>query len=331
MVWAGFVLGGHGGIAVEELSAFMEQWRDGSDYIEAHTSGSTGRPKQIWLLKADMRASARATIAFFGLGTSSTVAMALSTDYIAGKMMAVRAAECGARLVQLPVSNNIVLDDFEGVIDLLAVVPSQMQAFADKPRYSAKVRNLLVGGASPSREMCRRLCDAGYKVWISYGMTETCSHVALAAGDDDERIFRAMPGISFSADPTGRLVIEAPSFSFGRLVTNDVADILTPFSFRWRGRADDVINSGGLKFFPDELEALYRPYMGTLEYCVYSRPDAKWGEAIALAVVGGDVHDIAEVLRAGVADHRRLPKHIRIVEALPRTANGKLYRRGLCE
>ncbi len=94
-----------------------------------------------------------------------------------------------------------------------------------------------------------------------------------------------------------------------------MADILTPFSFRWRGRrADDVINSGGLKFFPDELEALYRPYMGTLEYCVYSPGPMPSGVKLSLLPLSGAMCMMIcrGVLRAGVADHRRLPKHIRV-------------------
>ncbi|MDE6157850.1 MAG: AMP-binding protein, partial [Muribaculaceae bacterium] len=324
-------VGRYGGSAVEDLNVFLSQWHDGRDYIEACTSGSTGRPKHVCLPKSDMRASARATIAFFGLDTASTVAMALSADFIAGKMMAVRAAECGARLLQLPVSNIVDLEGVEGDIDLLAIVPSQMQSFAARPHYASRVRNLLVGGAPPEADMCRRLTEAGYRVWISYGMTETCSHVALARGDDPERVFRAMPGVTFDTEVDGRLVIVAPAFSFGRLVANDVVELLSPTSFRWKSRADDVINSGGLKFFPDELEALYRTYLGDMEFCVYGAPDGKWGTVVALAVVGADADSVAAILRRGITDHRRLPKLIRTVEVLPRNANGKLCRRLLAQ
>ncbi len=92
-----------------------------------------------------MLASARATIAFRAGDVVDSCYGAVDRLYRRKDDGRTRAAECGARLVPTACSNNIVLDDFEGVIDLLAVVPSQMQAFADKPRYSAKVRNLLVG------------------------------------------------------------------------------------------------------------------------------------------------------------------------------------------
>ena len=93
------------------LRGFLEEWHSDSLYIEAHTSGSTGRPKAIRLLKTDMRQSALATNKFFGIDSSSVLATPLSMDYIAGKMMAVRADVAGCRLIELPVSSRIELPD----------------------------------------------------------------------------------------------------------------------------------------------------------------------------------------------------------------------------
>lgn len=107
----------------------------------------------------------------------SVLASPLSFDYIAGKMMAVRACEAGCRLIELPVSNTIILPDGEQAIDLLPIVPSQLQSLIDKPEYAARIRNVLIGGAAPSADSCDALLAAGYKAYISYGMTETCSHV----------------------------------------------------------------------------------------------------------------------------------------------------------
>lgn len=314
--------------AMAQLDDFLAEWDNGADYIVAHTSGSTGKPKEIRLLKSDMRASARATNAFFGIGKGSTIGMALSPDYIAGKMMAVRALESGAALVPLKPCNDICLDGFEGVIDLLAIVPSQCHNFIGNPQYSAKVRRLLIGGAAPTADQCLALSEARYKVSISYGMTETCSHVALADGDDPDRVFRAMPGITFSATADCRLIVNAPHFSFRSLETNDVVDLLSPTAFRWRGRADGAINSGALKFFPEELEALYSDALPALRYYVTSQPDGKWGQAVTLVVEGKDTDTghVADALRRTVADRRRLPKHIITVERLPMASNGKIRR-----
>lgn len=310
------------------LTDFLAEWDSDSAFVEAHTSGSTGKPKTILLPKADMRLSARATNAFFGIGPQSVLASPLSCDYIAGKMMAVRAREAACRLIELPVSSDIALPDDVAAVDLLPVVPSQIGALTARPEYAGRIRNLLIGGAAPAPESCRALAEAGYRAFISYGMTETCSHVAIADAADSTCTFRAMPGIEFEADADGRLAIIAPAFTFGRLQTNDVVELLSSRSFRWRGRADGAINSGGIKMFPEELEQLYAPALSGLGYYVCAAPHPQWGQAVALVVEGADTDTeaIAARLRLAVADRRRLPKLIIASAALPRTPNGKIRR-----
>lgn len=313
---------------METVGEFLEEWRNGEPFVQAHTSGSTGKPKDIRLLKADMCASARATNAFFSIGKESVVGMALSTDYIAGKMMCVRAELAGADIVAIKPTNNILLDGVGRPIDLFAIVPSQIQSFIEHPEYAFKVRNLLIGGAAPTAEQCHMLTLAGYSAWISYGMTETCSHVALARADDPLRVFSAMPGISFETSSDGRLCINCSNFSVRRLETNDIVELLSPTKFRWRGRADGVINSGGVKMIPEELEALYAPAMHGLPFYVVGVPDAKWGQAVAL-VAETDVDTLSKIeieLRAAIQDHRKLPKKYLAVSELPRTSNGKIRR-----
>ena len=306
----------------ETLKEFLAEWHSGSDVVLAHTSGSTGTPKEIRLLKSDMAQSAAATCRFFGIGPGSVIAAPLSVSYIAGKMMAVRAEVSGARLLELPVSNEVKVTE---PVDLLAVVPSQLPSLLADAAAPALVRNLLVGGAAPSAQVCSQLTEAGFRAFISYGMTETCSHVALASAADPERVFMAMSDVTFATDSRACLTVIAPKFSFKILQTNDVVELLDEHRFRWRGRADGVINSGALKFLPEELEALYAPALSGREYYVVGVPDEKWGQVICL-VVEGCAAGIAERLEDVVTDRRRLPKHIVSVRALPRTSNGKIRR-----
>ncbi len=309
------------------IDEFIAEWRSDSTFIEAHTSGSTGAPKHICLAKSDMIASAHATNKFFGLSAKSLVALPLSPEYIAGKMMIVRALEGAYSLVPLAVNSEIILPEDEKVFDLIPVVPTQLPSLIAKPHYAQRIRNLLIGGASPDADSCKKLTDIGYNAYISYGMTETCSHVALARADDSERIFNAMPGISFSIDSDSRLIIYAPHFTFRRLVTNDIVDLVSPSAFRWRGRYDNVINSGGMKLHPEELEKLYLPYLNEFQYYVVGRPDEYWGQATTL-VIEGDVHaeELMERLRTNLP-HQLCPKQIESIPQLPRTANNKLIRK----
>lgn len=310
------------------LDDFLVQWHDDTPYITAHTSGSTGTPKDIKLLKSDMLVSARATNEFFGITKTATIASPLSLDYIAGKMMAVRALCADCNLITLPISNDIVIPTDNSDIDLLPVVPSQVPSLISQPHLAKRIKAVLIGGAAPSVQQCRDLKDCGYRAYISYGMTETCSHVALARADDEQRIFNAMPGVTFSTDSDGRLTIIAPKYSFKSLTTNDIVELRSNTSFIWRGRADGVINSGGIKFFPEELEAEYRTILGDITMLVRPMPHNVWGQAIELVIESpdGEIPHIADKLRNAITDHRHLPKRITFVDIIPRTANGKLRR-----
>lgn len=311
-----------------QLNEFLRQWYSSDSHIEAHTSGSTGTPKRILLNKSDMSASAQATIRAFNITERSVLALPLSLDYIAGKMMAVRAETAHCTLLMLPQSNDIILPEQPVVIDLLAVVPSQLQSLLLHKDYAGRIKTVLVGGGAPSTEMCRALCDAGYTIMISYGMTETCSHVALAHGDDPQRIYHAMPGIRFEQDERQCLRIIAPHFTFGTLQTNDIVELIDSESFIYRGRADSVINSGGLKLVAEEIEALCAAVLPGRKFYITSRPHELWGQAACL-VIEADASEtdvIMQQLRTAIRDHRMLPKSIEAVASLPRTASGKIQR-----
>ncbi len=312
------------------VKEFLEEWNSPEPYVIAHTSGSTGKPKEIRLLKEDMWLSARATNRFFGIGSQSLLALPLSPDYIAGKMMIVRACEVGCQLMELPVSNVIDLDMLPRAVDLLPVVPSQVDALVARCDFPDKVRNLLVGGSALSPERASAIAATGVKAYLGYGMTETCSHVALSeiSGDGKPAVYRAMPGISFSVDNRACLVVEAPHFSFRRLVTNDVVELLDSRTFHWKGRFDNVINSGGIKLFPEELEKLYAPVLAGRNFYLIGRPDTKWGTALVL-VVEGEKEDAGNIIRRlediGISGPR-LPRRIEFIQEFPRTASGKIRR-----
>lgn len=311
---------------------FIAEFKDDADYITAHTSGSTGKPKDIRLKKSDMLRSARASNARFGITAKSRLAIPLSADYIAGKMMAVRAIAAGCELTEIEPSNNLNLgDDFlDRPADLMSIVPGQAASLLTDMQLKAKVRQLLIGGAAITEEQCRALVARGIKVWLSYGMTETCSHVAVADGSDPRRTYRAMPGISFDTDADGRLIIKAPEFDFGTITANDIVELTDHYSFRWIGRSDDIINSGGIKLIPEQLEAEYAPILPAgSTYFVTSCPDKKWGRAVMLVFESDTVGEaeICALLRNSGIDHRHLPKYVKIVHSIKRTLSGKVVRK----
>lgn len=322
-----------GSQADNQLKAFLNLWRDKSvDFIEAHTSGSTGAPKRILLPRADMEASARATCRAFGIDADSRLHCPLSMEYIAGKMMAVRAEVAGAMItVEEPSSHPLSsLKPSDRPIDLLPIVPAQIDGLLDSIRSNKwLVRNVIVGGAPCTHAQIEALQKASFDAYATYGMTETCSHVALRCitlGDD---YYTALPGITFETDLRGCLRIVSPNFSWQTLQTNDVVELLSPIRFRWLGRADNVIISGGLKIHPEELEQRIANLLPPgLVFFVGSAPSAKWGRVVTLEIESSeslDTEKITNILRTHLAPHE-LPRQINIHRSLRRTASGKLIR-----
>lgn len=313
------------------IEHFMEQWCDRRPYIIAHTSGSTGAPKEIKLLKSDMIMSARATNARFSISSHSHLHLTLSPAYIAGKMMIVRALEAGCDLTYEAPSNHGLLSTDYGDIDLLAIVPSQCSQLLANPIARKRLHNVIIGGAAISHATEQALLSAPWNSYATYGMTETCSHVALRRMGTDA--YTAMPGIRFSTDHRNCLRINAPQFSFRQLQTNDIVDLLSPQSFIWKGRYDNVINSGGIKIFPEQLEAKLQPYISH-PFFIGGVPHPTWGTAVELIVELPDAKaadtgelelQLQEICRTHLTTVE-CPKSIKFTATLPRTANGKIRR-----
>ncbi len=309
------------------LNKFLSEWHNSEPFIVAHTSGSTGTPKEIKLLKEDMRRSARATNSFFDINGNSVLGIPLSMDYIAGKMMAVRALEAGCRLLELPVSNLI---DLPVDVDLLSVVPSQVAGLLDNLPSLRRARRLLIGGAPLDPATARLLDEAGAEAYVGYGMTETCSHVALRRVGDGDEVYHAMPGISFSRDDRGCLVISSPDFSWGSLTTNDIVELVDSKSFQWLGRVDNVIISGGIKIHPELVERAISAALGDghADFYITSEPSERWGQQVAMITEasGTELERLRSIVSALELPKGWRPATIKSVEKLPRTSNGKIRR-----
>lgn len=311
-----------------EAENFIREWNGPHPYVIARTSGSTGTPKEIRLLKSDMRASARATIEFFGLDCSSRLHLPLSPDYIAGKMQIVRALEAGAVLSVEPPSNRPLAASVmkgNGRISLLPVVPSQVPGFLESG-MAARIDNLIIGGAPLSETDEQRIIDSGIRAFATYGMTETCSHVALRQLGSE--YFTALPGFSFTADNRGCLAIASSTLSFGNLITNDIVDLISPTSFRWIGRFDNVINSGGLKISPEEIEKKIAPYLpDNATFYLTSRRSKRWGEELVMVTdMPGPYSELKDRIE-NATGHLRAPKAVIFDPDIQRTDSKKIIRK----
>lgn len=307
-----------------ELDLFLREWDDESDYITAHTSGSTGCPKEIKLKKSDIIASAKSTCRYFDIKSDSLLVNPLSIGYIAGKMMVVRAMVSGARLINLEPALSPLNAWKTGVcIDLLPVVPSQIPGLLKSSKHH-KINNLIIGGASLQQSIEQELIERQINAFCTYGMTETCSHVALRR--IGEQLYHSMPGFDFETDERGCLVIKSDVFSFRQLITNDIVKLVDSRSFRWLGRADNVVNSGGIKIFPEQLEMKISSIFNGREFYFTSRESAAWGNELVLIVEGlNRIEGLPERLRE-LLDRYEYPKEIIYKEHFDRTDSGKIKR-----
>jgi O-succinylbenzoic acid--CoA ligase len=242
-------------------------------------------------------------------------------------MMIVRSlvAECELHISE-PSLNP--LTGFESLekIDLIPIVPAQLPALLAHGNRSGRIGNIIIGGAPLSYDQEKAVAESGLNAYATYGMTETCSHVALRKIGKDS-FYTALPGYSFSTDSRGCLVIKSNQMSFKTLVTNDCVEILSDTQFKWLGRADNVINTGGIKVFPEKIEAQLAPLIKNRAFYITGRPSDRWGTEIVLVIEGsGFDKDHFFKQASEILPSRLLPKAIVEKEEIPRTSSGKIKR-----
>lgn len=264
---------------------FICEWLNKQNYITLSTSGSTGDPKKIRLLKKNMIRSALLTQQFFNLDENKTALLCLPSGYIAGKMMIVRAFVTGCNLITVSPAAN-PFKSISQYIDFAALTPYQLyHSHGDIRRLH--VSQIIVGGGEIPQGLEKKIKDIPADVFATYGMTETCSHVALrkANGKDAADIYAALKGISFSQDERKCLTINAPMLSEHQVKTNDVVELLDDGHFRWLGRYDNVINTGGIKVYPEIIEKkLYE--LVSRPFFISSLRDSKLSEKVIIVVEG---------------------------------------------
>ena len=140
------------------LEEFTSDFLSSSPLIEVKTSGSTGTPKRMFVEKSRMRASARMTCDFLDLKEGDTALLCMPLDYIAGKMMVVRAIERGLKIINIPPSGHPFADIAiqQTPPTFAAIVPLQLYntLLVEKERQTlANTKHVIVGGGAISEEV----------------------------------------------------------------------------------------------------------------------------------------------------------------------------------
>lgn len=328
---------------------FLQEWYNSSDQVLVKTSGSTGEPKPLWVSKKKMEASANITCNFLGLREGDTALLCMPLDYIAGKMMVVRAIVRRLRLIciepcghPMAVTQGMMYDfssddptphpvPLDTPITFAAMVPLQVfntLQIEEECRQLMAIRHLIIGGGSVDVSMAEQLKAFPHAVWSTYGMTETLSHIALRrlSGSEASEWYYPFEGVQLSLTADDCLVIDAPHVCEEQLVTNDIVELLDDGSMRFRiiGRKDNVICSGGVKIQIEEVEKALRPYL-YVPFMISKRKDTKFGEVPVLLYESAEEQSFAEPVSH--LPRYWQPRYCLRVDHLPMTETGKPARK----
>jgi O-succinylbenzoic acid--CoA ligase len=241
-------------------------------------------------------------------------------------MMLVRALTLGWNLDIIESTSN-PLQEITKEYDFSAMVPLQLRNSISK---IDQIRTLIVGGGVVSRDLDKAIQTVDTKCYATYGMTETITHIAIKKLNkftqlelESESVYKTLPDVTVSRDKRSCLVIHAPKISDVDIITNDVVEVVSKTEFNWKGRLDHVINSGGVKLHPEEIEQ-------KLSHKIHSRffiagiPDEILGEKCIL-VIEGENYQITKKHFSKLSRFE-IPKEIFFIPKFIETGSGKIQR-----
>ena len=315
-----------------EIIDFLEKWNDATSTLAVSTSGSTGPPKMIHLSKVAMITSAEMTARFFGFKSREKAVLGLSANYIAGKMMLVRAMISDLDIYLVKPSSN-PLAGIEALIDFIPMTPHQlMTTWNTNPKALSRVKTILLGGGPINLSHEDIVNQLSGQVYHGFGMTETITHIAVRSLTDNSSCYIPLKGISISKGDQDQLVIDGEHLE-DTVITNDLVEIYPDQSFRWLGRLDNVINSGGVKLFPELIESKLKPHMDDSAFFIHKESDPRLGERVVLVIEsdGNSRFDSLESTIARVLDKYERPKEIYAMKPFVLTKTGKINRNATFE
>ncbi len=313
-----------------EILDFASKLLDDKDKIKVETSGSTGKPKVIKFQKSAFAVSAKATNSYFELTEESVVLLALPMRYIAGKMMVARAMAGGYNLLAIDPAGAPLKNLARTHLDFMPVTPFQaLKSAEETPASLRNVHAVLIGGAQMSEALQTRLSMLGVKAYVSFGMTETLSHFAIAKLSSEPDIkYVPLKGVSLKTKKNGQLSVKWKGITDGWLATNDLVD-LQKDGFVWLGRGDNLINSGGVKVIPERVEKRLAHLIHG-NYFVAGIPHKRLGEEVALIVeTRNEPHQVSlpDVQHALADTPFWQPRKIIDVDKFLYTPSGKVKRK----
>jgi o-succinylbenzoate---CoA ligase len=297
------------------------------------TSGSTGVPKGVQLSAAAMMASAAASLARIGATPGERWLCCLPTFHISGMGVLVRSLLTGTDPVLVPSATPEVLAA-SGCAHV-SLVPTQLRRLLDAGASPRQVKTVLLGGAAAADSLLAEAGAAGWRVITTYGMSETCGGCVYAGVPlDNVQVRLGSRGRIEIAGPMlfsgylGQPEMTEAALADGWFHTSDLGQWRADGRLDVRGRADDVINTGGEKVVPGEVEAVLGTCEGVADVVVIGLPDPEWGEAVTAFVVPADPGGPPQLdrLRSAVREvlpARAAPRKLVFVPEFPLLPSGK--------
>jgi O-succinylbenzoic acid--CoA ligase len=313
---------------LQQIKAFIDEWQNENETIIAGTSGSTGPSKRIALNKEQVRNSANGTSNFFNFKAGENLLLNLSPDTIAGKLQIVRAFENNMNLIIAPLTGNPLLVDCEHHIDFAAFVPAQVKSILGEEISKTKlngIKNVIIGGAPLTPAVEVELNYLNCKSYASFGMTETITHFALRLLGTP--IYKCLDNYTISVDENSCLIVNPNNVVLKELHTTDVIDYIDEKRFKWLGRLDNVINSGGIKIHPEKIEKMLVHLLPDNRFYISSKKDDTYGEVAVLVVEGSGVEEtILSDAKESLPRHKA-PKELIILPKFEMTPSQKVIRK----
>ncbi len=343
------------------LEEFLSEWNNASEFVHVQTSGSTGAPKAMLVEKRRMLASARITCDFLGLRPGDTALLCMSLDYIAGKMMVVRAIERHLHLLTVPPTGHPLSTPSSFLLppssDILppsssndspssfllppssdipprftAMVPLQVYNTLQVPEERERlmqVEHLIIGGGAIDEAMETELRQFPNAVWSTYGMTETLSHIALRriSGPEASEWYTPFPSVHLSLSDEGCLIIDAPEVCAEPLITNDIAELSPSPHGEGRGVVFRILGRKDNVICSGGLkiqaEELERQLRPHMRvpFIISKRPDEKFGEVVVLVTEGSPAE--ARTVCERILPKYHQPKAYLHIDHIPLTETSK--------
>jgi len=304
-----------------------------------YTSGTTARPRAVVLTHANHEASALASAWNLGVAPDDRWLCALPLFHVGGLAILLRSATYATTAVihERFDADRVARTLAAGEATLVSLVPTMLRRLvAAGLEATPALRAALLGGAPVPRDLLEWAAERAIPVLQTYGMTETASQVAtLSAAEALARAGsagRPLPGVKLRIGAAGEILVRGPMVSEGALAadgwlhTGDRGRLEPDGFLVVEGRLKETIVSGGENVSPAEVEEALLAHPAVADAAVVGRPHSDRGEVVVAFVVRADEvgeEDLLRHCRARLAGYK-VPRAVRFVVELPRTASGKV-------